>query len=181
MKFKFNINTSEQDYVEYNRFVFFQSHYGKKDRLTFRVAITVILGIYILLSLIGGNFTLDSFIDVLPSIILLILIQVFISPICILFLRFYIKSLKKRGKSVYSPSSILEFYDDIFIEITPENKNECKYLAIDRISVVKDKVIYIHINSLSAGILPFSCFESKEQYNEFFDFIKTKCSNIDIY
>ena len=67
------------------------------------------------------------------------------------------------------------------METTPDNKTEQKYSVIERISVVDNKVVYIHVNNIMSYILPFSCFESKEQYNEFFEFIKTKCSNIDIY
>ena len=68
----------------------------------------------------------------------------------------------------YSPSSVIEFYEDVFIETTPDNKTEQKYSAIERISVVDNKVVYIHVNNIMSYILPFSCFESKEQYNEFF-------------
>ena len=81
----------------------------------------------------------------------------------------------------YSPVSDMEFYDESFIETTPENKTEQKYSAIERISVITDKVIYIHINTVMAYILPIYCFESKEQYAEFLEFIKTKCKNIDVY
>ena len=73
------------------------------------------------------------------------------------------------------------YYEDVFIETTPDNRTEQKYSAIERISVVDNKVVYIHVNNIMSYILPFSCFESNEQYNEFFKFIKTKCSNIDIY
>ena len=53
--------------------------------------------------------------------------------------------------------------------------------AEEIMSAQSDTEQYIHVNNIMSYILPFSCFESKEQYNEFFEFIKTKCSNIDIY
>ena len=81
----------------------------------------------------------------------------------------------------YSPASDMEFYDECFIETTPENKCEQKYSAIERISVITDKVIYIHVNNVMSYILPFSSFESGEQWNDFLSFIKTKCANIDVY
>ena len=40
---------------------------------------------------------------------------------------------------------------------------------------------YIHVNNIMAYILPLSCFETKEQYESFLDFMKTKCANIDVY
>ena len=81
----------------------------------------------------------------------------------------------------YSPVSEMEFYDESFIEITPDNKTEQKYSAIERVSVITDKVVYIHVNNVMSYILPLSCFESKEQYNNFLDFVRSKCANIDVY
>jgi len=181
MKFQFNINVSDDDYFEYNRFWMLRSHYGKKQITAFRIVIAVIMGVYILISLYGGNFTFDSFIGIIPMAILLIIFELLLSTLFVSFLRCHLKSLKKKGKMGYSPSSVIEFYEDVFIETTPDNKTEQKYLAIERVSVVDNKVIYIHVNNIMSYILPFSCFESEAQYNEFFEFIKIKCSNIDIY
>ena len=92
-----------------------------------------------------------------------------------------IKSLRKKGKMGYSPTSVVEFLNETFIETTPENKTEQKYSSIERISLVDNKMIYIHVNNVMAYIIPVSCFESAEQYQSFLDFIKTKSTNIDIY
>ena len=81
----------------------------------------------------------------------------------------------------YSPEAVMEFNEENFIETTPENKTEQKYLAIERISIVENKTVYIHTNNVMAYIIPISCFESKEQYDEFIAFLKTKCKNIDVY
>ena len=181
MKFQFNVNINEEDYLDYNKFWMLRSHYGKKQMSTFRIIIAVIIGLIIFISLYGGNFTLDSFIGIIPMAILLVLYELLLSPLFVLFLKCHLKSLKKKGKMGYSPSSVIEFYEDVFIETTPENKTEQKYLSIERVSVVDNKVVYIHVNNIMSYILPFSCFESNEQYNEFLEFIKTKCSNIDVY
>ena len=181
MKFQFNVNINEEDYLDYNKFWMLRSHYGKKQMSTFRIIIAVIIGLIIFISLYGGNFTFDSFIGIIPMAILLVLYELLLSPLFVLFLKCHLKSLKKKGKMGYSPSSVVEFYEDVFIETTPENKTEQKYLSIERVSVVDNKVVYIHVNNIMSYILPFSCFESNEQYNEFLEFIKTKCSNIDVY
>ena len=181
MKFQFNVNINEEDYLDYNKFWMLRSHYGKKQMSTFRIIIAVIIGLIIFISLYGGNFTFDSFIGIIPMAILLVLYELFLSPLFVLFLKCHLKSLKKKGKMGYSPSSVVEFYEDVFIETTPQNKTEQKYLSIERVSVVDNKVVYIHVNNIMSYILPFSCFESNEQYNEFLEFIKTKCSNIDVY
>ena len=181
MKFQFYVNTNDQDYLDYNKFWMLRSHYGKKQMTPFRIIFAVIIGVYILFSLYGGNFTFDSFIGIIPMAIFLILFELLLSPLFVLFLKSHLKSLKKKGKMGYSPSSVIEFYEDFFIETTPDNKTEQKYSAIERVSVVDNKVVYIHVNNIMSYILPFSCFESNEQFNEFFEFIKTKCSNIDVY
>ena len=182
MKFQFNIKTTDQDYFDYNTFWMLRSYYGKKQMTAFRIIIAVIIGVYILLLLYSGNFSLNSFIRTIPMAILLILFEFLLSPtFFVLFIRSYLKSLKKKGKMGYSPSSVMEFYEDVFIETTPDNKTEQKYSAIERVSIVDNKVVYIHVNNIMSYMLPLSCFESNEQYNEFFEFIKTKCSNIDIY
>ena len=148
MKFQFNVNINEEDYLDYNKFWMLRSHYGKKQMSTFRIIIAVIIGLIIFISLYGGNFTLDSFIGIIPMAILLVLYELLLSPLFVLFLKCHLKSLKKKGKMGYSPSSVIEFYEDVFIETTPENKTEQKYLSIERVSVVDNKVVYIHVNNI---------------------------------
>ncbi len=181
MKFQFNVNTTDKDYLDYNKFWMLRSHYGKKQMMSFRIVIAVIFGVYIFIPLYGGNFTVDSFISAIPMAILLIVFELSLSSLFVFFLKGHLKSLKKKGKMGYSPSSNIEFYEDSFVEITPDNKTEQRYSSIERISIVDNKMIYIHVNNIMAYILPFSCFETKEQYDEFFEFIKTKCTNIDEY
>ena len=181
MKFQFNVNTTDKDYFDYNKFWMLRSHYGKKQMMGFRIVIAVIFGVYIFISLYGGNFTVDSFISVIPMAILLIIFELLFSSLFVFSLKGHLKSLKKKGKMGYSPSSVIEFYEDSFVETTPDNKTEQRYASIERISIVDNKMIYIHVNNIMAYILPLSCFETKEQYDEFFEFIKTKCFNIDIY
>lgn len=181
MKFKFNVNTTDRDYLDYNKFWMLRSHYGKKQMLSFRIVIAIFFGAYIFIFLYGHNFTTDSFISIVPMVILLIIFELLFSSLFVLFLKCLLKSLKKKGKMGYSPSSTIEFYEDSFVEITPDNKTEQRYSSIERISIVDDKMVYIHVNNIMAYILPLSCFERKEQYADFLEFIKTKCENIDIY
>ena len=181
MKFQFNVNVNDQDYLHYNTFWMIRSPYGKKQIKTFRITITVLIAILILISLFSGGFSLESVLGVIPLLIILSLTQIFLNKFFSWSLKVHIKTLKKSGKMGYSPRSVIEFYEESFVETTPENKTEHKYSAIERISVVDNKMIYIHVNNIMSYMLPLSSFESKEQYNSFFEFIKTKCANIDIY
>lgn len=180
MKFQFNVNLSEQDYVECNIFSLVKSHHGKNQIRTFRVTLAVLFAVLMVISLFGG-FSTETFISVIPMIILFVVWEIFLPKFISWTVKSYIKALKKSGKMAYPPESVIEFYEDSFVEITPEHKTELQYCAVERISIVDNKVMYIHINNISLYILPLSCFENKEQYDSFFSFIKTKCSNIDIY
>ena len=181
MKFQFDVKVNDQDYLDYNTFWMLRSPYGKKQIKTFRITIAILFAIFIFISLFSGKFTVDSFLGIIPMLIVFFIAQIFLTKFFAWSLKGQIKTLKKSGKMGYSPSSIIEFLEDSFIETTPDNKTEHKYSAIERVSIVDNKMIYIHINNVMSYMLPLSCFESNEQYNEFFEFIKTKCSNIDIY
>lgn len=181
MKFQFEVHLNDQDYLDYNKFWMLRSHYGKKQMRSFRIMIAALLGVVILYFLFRGGFTAYSLVSILPTVIFLILLELALAPLFGFFLKGHLKSLKKKGKMGYAPDSVMEFYEDSFVETTPENKTEQKYSAIERISVVNNTTIYLHINNIMAYILPFSCFESKEQYDEFFEFITTKCGTVDRY
>ena len=181
MKFQFSVKVNDQDYFDYNTFWMIRSPYGKKQIKTFRITIAVLFAIFILISLFSGGFSFESILSIIPMVIVLSLAQISLTRFFSWSLKGQIKTLKKSGKMGYSPESVIEFYDDSFVETTPENKTEHKYSAVERISVVDNKMIYIHVNNVMSYMLPLSSFESKEQYNSFFEFIKTKCAKIDIY
>ena len=181
MKFQFNVKVNDQDYLDYNTFWMIRSPYGKKQIKTFRITIAVIFAIFISISLFSGGFSIESIIGIIPMLIVLSLTQIFLTRFFSWSLKVTVKNLKKSGKMGYSPESVIEFNEESFIETTPENKTEHKYSAIERISIIENKMIYIHINNVMSYMLPLSSFESKEQYDSFFEFIKTKCVNIDIY
>ncbi len=181
MKFQYNVNVNDQDYLDYHIFWMLRSPYGKKQMVSFRIVITVIFAVFILISLFGGKFTVDAFIGILPLLILLLLFHMLLAKFVVWSIKGQLRTLKKSGKMGYSPDAVIEFGEDRFVEMTPDNKTEHTYSAIERVSIVDDKVIYIHINNVMSYILPFSCFESKGQYDDFFRFLKTKCANIDVY
>lgn len=181
MHFKFHINLNDKDYLDYNTFWTIKSPYGKKQMIEFRILTAILVALIAFLSLLRGGFSAESWIGAIPYAILLVLFELLLKPFFTWILKSNIKSLKSKGKMGYSPVSKMEFYDESFVEMTPENKSEQKYSAVERVSVITDKVIYIHVNNVTSYILPLSCFESKEQYNNFIDFMKTKCTNIDLY
>lgn len=183
MKFRFNVNITEQDYLNYNSFWMLRSPYGKKQMLTLRLAVTAIFVILIFITCFGfaEGYIADTLLSIIPLGVFLILFHIFLNKLYSVFLRVHMNALKKKGKMGYSPSSIMEFYDDHFVETTVDNKSENKYTAVERISIVGNKMLYIHVNNIMCYMLPFASFENKEQYNDFMSFIKTKCNSIDFY
>ena len=181
MHFKFHITLNDNDYLDYNTFWTFKSPYGRKQMLNFRIIIAILFVAISFLSLFRGEFSADAWIGIIPYVILLVLFELLMNPLFCWILKGNIKNLKSKGKMGYSPVSEIEFYDESFVEITPDNKTEQKYSAIERVSVITDQVLYIHVNNVMSYVLPLSCFESKEQYDDFLNFMKSKCSNIDVY
>ena len=181
MKFKFDIKLTDKDYFDYNKFWMLKTPYGKKQLSLTRKILYLIFAIGILILLFMGEITAQTYITIVGSIVLCLLMQALMTKFLICFLKVQIKTMKKSGKMPFSAESHMVFYDDTFTEYTTENKNEHKYSAIDRVSVVGGKAIYIHLNNILAYVLPFDSFESVEEYNRFFDFIKTKVNIVDIY
>ena len=181
MKFRFDVNLNDKDYTDFKRFLMIKSPYGKKQLRSFRILMSVLYCLLVFLLLLNSGFTTEAFIVSVPVIIIFALSVVF-WPKCLSWvLKRQIKSMKKSGKMGYSPESVMEFYEDCFIEITSENKTEQKYSAVEQISFVDNRIIYIHINNVMAYLLPLSCFESDEQIRSFLDFMKTKCGKVNIY
>lgn len=181
MKFRFDVKLSERDYVDYNLFHLTKSPYGKKQLFSMRVMIAVLTVLLAVMALVKNGFTTEGLIQAIAPIFIFTVLQLLLKPLFSVFTRVAVKSMKKTGKPAYSPTSVIEFDEDSFTETTPENRIEQKYSSVERISIIKDRFVYIHINNIMAYIIPMSSFETKEQYAAFTDFIKTKCVSIDIY
>lgn len=181
MKFQFNVQLNDNHYLDYNVFWMTRSPYGKKQFIPLRILPIVIFTIYASISLIGGGFSAENILALLPMAILFSLYEIFLVKFFILILKLQMKSLKKSGKMGYSPKSVIEFSDVGITETTDDGKIEHKYTALERVSIIDGKIIYIHINNVMSYMLPYECFESQTQYSEFITFIKTKCEKVDNY
>ena len=68
MKYQFNLNVTEKDYIDFNTFWMFRAPYGKKQILTCRIVIAAILAVFALVSLFGGEFSKEAFIGIIPTL-----------------------------------------------------------------------------------------------------------------
>ena len=181
MHFNLHIELNDQDYLDYNTFWAIKSPYGKKQILGLRIFIAVAFAVVSFMTLISKGFSASAFLGAIPYVIVAVVFELILNRFYTWILKGHIKTLKSKGKMGYSPVADMEFSDEGFIEITPDNKTERKYSAIERVSVIDGKTIYIHVNNVMSYILPLSSFESKEHFDAFLAFIKTKCPIIDMY
>ena len=179
MLFEINVRLTDDDYLKFNEFLLIRSYYGKKQMMNRRILIALITLIISAVVLFRYGLS-DVLLFASIYCFVMAIYQIFLNKLTQRSIRRRIKFLKKKGKLKYSPESVMRFYDDVLSEITPDEKTERKYSVLERVSIVGD-VVYIHINVISAYIIPRASFESEEQYNAFLEFIKTKFENIDVY
>ena len=175
MKFKFNVNITQEDYIEFNKIVMAETPVGKKSSKISSLIFIAVCVILVLFTLVNSKFSGVGFIVTGILIIAFLLVYITLNKaINNLAMKTTVKSLTKiKGKLPYSENSVLEFYDDVFVEITDENKTESKYSAIENI-IVNENLVVLFINSMQAYIVPTRSFESIEQKNSLVRFIGEK-------
>ena len=181
MLFQLNINLSEDDYLDFNKFHSFESIHGKK--LINKTRIFFVLAMIILAALFLLVMGLTSFSITYAALLLLftLLYMVFFKKILTRNVKTQIKRLKKVGKLPFDPVSTLEFHEDKMVEITALQRTEQSYSIFERICVVKDRYVLLYKSSVGAYILPAS--QIKEQLNQevFIEFLAKKCTNVEYY
>ena len=181
MLFHFDITLNDDDYLAYNRFHMIRSPYGAKTLRNFRLVLTAIVALFLIPTLSRTGFSPYSLIAIIPSLAILTVMQLLLPTVLVSSVKSQIKKAKKTGKPAYSPKAEIEFYEDFFVETTDENRSEIKYSAIERISVVDGKYIYIHVNSVMSYIVHVSLLDTAEKYDAFMAFLATKCDKIKEY
>lgn len=179
--FKFNVNLTDDDYLEYNKFWNFRSHYGKGQIISMRIMLAIMVCVFIVLTLVINGFSTGTLIGVITLVAFLVVMELLLKKYITFTLKANLKNLKKKGKVAYSPSATMEFFEETFTEVTDNVKTEQKYSSVERVSVVRGKAIYLHVNSLASYILPLSAFDNKEQFDSFVEFLNSKISIVDIY
>ena len=183
MKFKFDINKTDKDFIDFNVFFNTKAPMGKKFNVMLRISIGVIMLFFFLVSLINDGFSLKNLIvSTIMYLVPLIILEIIIQPLWVLLLKLICKSLVKgKGKKPYTVSEVLEFYDDYIIETEKYVKSEIQYPVFESVYVVEGKAVYLNVSKNQIQVIPDRSFTSSEQKKEFVEFIKTKCSRIDTY
>lgn len=177
MNFKFNVTMTEQDYLDFNTFVTFNTSQGKRMLILVRALVTVLCLALAFALLLFGDFGVISIIGAVLIAAMLLCYNLGYKHWITVSLKKQIEKLKTQGKLPYSAQYTAEFTDVGITETDESCRSEYKYSVIEKISIYGGTV-YIHLDAVRAIILPFSCFEAREQYEDFLGFISTKCPNI---
>ena len=180
MRFRFNIRLTEEDYLNFNIFHLYNDPSSKKNLLIIRICLNVILFSALIFQIFVSRDIAAIIVTAVLLVIPVVLLNVFYNKYWEFMTKKQIRSMKKNGKLPFSPESLLEFYDNYSVEITPYTKTEHNYSSFERIYLSEHRYIYIYISSVQAYIIPLSAFSSEEHFNGFMNFISTKCSNITV-
>ena len=181
MLFQLNINLSEDDYLDFNKFHSFESMHGKKlinkTRIFFVLAMIILAALFLLVM----GLTIFSITYTALLLLFTLLYMVFFKKILTRNVKTQIKRLKKVGKLPFDPVSTLEFHEDKMVEITALQRTEQSYSIFERICVVKDRYILLYKSSVGAYILPVVQVKAQLNQEEFVDFLSSKCTNVEYY
>ena len=181
MLFQLNINLSEEDYLDFNKFHSFESMHGKKlikkTRIFFILAMVFLAALVVLIL----GWTTFSVTYVTLLLLFTLLYMVFFKKVLTRNIKAQINRLKEIGKLPFDPVSTLEFHEDKMVEITASRRTEQGYNIFERICVVKDRYILLYHSSVAAYILPVAQINTQLNQKEFVDFLSTKCTNVEYY
>lgn len=182
MKYQFQITLTDEDYLNYNLFYALRSPYAAKTNKRVRVFFSLLMIVTALALLISDGLRYGSLFAASVVLALVLVYNLRYKRSIVNAYRNLIKRNKKNGKVAYTPKSTLELGEDFLVETSPDNKTEQKYSSIERISVIKDRYVYLHINHLMAYIIPMTSFASNEEYQSFFEFARANITDrIDFY
>jgi len=181
MLFQLNINLSEDDYLDFNKFHSFESMHGKKlinkTRIFFVLAMIILAALFLLVM----GLTTFSITYAVLLLLFTLLYMVFFKKILTRNVKTQIKRLKKVGKLPFDPVSTLEFHEDKMVEITALQRTEQSYSIFERICVVKNRYVLLYKSSVGAYILPVTQIEAQLNQRDFIDFLSQKCPNVEYY
>jgi hypothetical protein len=169
--YKFEYVTTENDFIEFNKFFMFNSPVGKKLILRLQLVLFVLaaaLFFLLILNLISGYISV-AYIGILLVILIILLC---IKPIIGFTMKSFIKKMKKNGKLPVG-EVLIYFNEDHIFEIANGMETKVSYSSIETVMIGKD-VIYLIFNTMLGGIVPFSVFENDGEREAFLAFIRGK-------
>lgn len=173
--FRFNITLSEEDYLQFSKYHYFNSTNGQKSFLAYRALAPMLSIMFVLVFLMAGA---DPLLIGIEAVVLGIFSVIFLRNSRKTVIRYIHKSVeraKKDGVLPYTPESVLTFDEEFVHEISPKSEQKMEYQLLQKIAV-DEGAVYIYINAMQAYILPASCFVDEGEKETFLKFVRGKVS-----
>ncbi|MCL2575881.1 MAG: YcxB family protein [Defluviitaleaceae bacterium] len=166
---KYEYTLDDNDYLEFNRYIFYKSPVQKKNMIWVRYGVAAI-------SLLMLPFAARLFEDNLAlwiSYVVLVLLPVLWIVFFNRTLTWFIKRAMKSENINFNRKMRVNFIDNQIIEVTEAGESRTNYHNIEKIGVDKN-AIYLFINEAQALIVPERVFENDDKKVQFMEFIKNK-------
>lgn len=177
MHYRVNVNLTDNDYFEFNKFVQFNAPAGKKNFTVARTIISLLPFVVVLLHGISDGFNIELLAKFILMIPMCVLLFFTFKPFLWFVTKTQIKAMMKKGP-LYSSASCIEFYEDYLIEYTSQKQTQSAYSTMKDVFIVNSQIAYIFENAVSAIIVPASAFSSAQEWNGFVNFLSVKVGNI---
>lgn len=174
--YKFNIEMTEQDFYEFNKYHITESKENKKSVRTIRWYVPIIFFFLAVYYIVGSE---DVWLSAYIIAVCLLFSLIWIFSANKIMLKSFERWMKKKKKNgelqfYFEKAAVIEFYEEYFTETSEKKKTELNYNAIYKVSVLEGKAIYIYQSPALVNIIPFSAFCDDAQRAEFIEFIKQK-------
>ncbi len=174
MRFSFNVKLTDEDYLLFNEFALKNSNMSKKSDIITKALVSLIFVLSGLNLIITNDVNPVTLVGVVFLLILWLIFMLCSKKANAVFTKFFTRMLiKGKEKKPYTPDSVLEFYDDFFKEIAPDNKSEINYTALDKITVVKNRYVFLFLDGIRGYVVPFDCFKNEAEEKDFISFLCT--------
>jgi len=165
--YKFEYTLEEQDYVEFNRYIFYKSPIQRKNMLWLRFGVAAIS--LMLLPLAA------RFIEAGATLWTAYAILVLLPLGWIIFFNYFLTSLfrrlvRKQGVT-FGQNLAISFDGNQITEKTEYGENRINYESIKKIADQRQG-LYIFVDDIRAVILPLRVFESDEQKAQFLEHLR---------
>ena len=158
---KFHISMNDDDYIEFNNFLAFNTKAGKGAITRGRFLGLAISAVIMLVLFIAKA---DNWLIITEACML----AVFSIAVYVLYPGSVKKSLKKRilklkedGHLAYVPESDLDFQNSEIFEVRPDGERHIPYTDIQSVSEAED-YIYLRKGAQEALVLPKRCLEGRD-------------------
>lgn len=174
MLYRIDTRLSNKDYLDFNLFVNFCTPYGKKQFAKLRVLFAAIPLFVWFLGVVTSRFENFAWFSLVVEIVLSVILFFAVKPFVRFVTKCNCKKMMKKAKVPFTPEATMEFYNDYFVEESPESRAEIKYSSITQVYLVNSEMIYLFNSAVSAYLIPVSSFSGEDEFKSFMDFIAEK-------